>query len=308
MPEFVVPESLAGERLDRAVALWSGWSRAEVQALIDAGDVTVDGASVAKAHRLEAGAVVVVDGEPATAEAPTADPSVEVTVVHEDADVVVVDKPADLVVHPGAGHDAGTLVHGLLARFPEIAAIGDAARPGIVHRLDRDTSGLMVVARSARAHAALVDALAARAVDRGYAALCWGAMSAVRGVIDAPIGRSQTRRTRMAVRERGRAARTHFVVVAHWRRPGVTRLDCRLETGRTHQIRVHLAATGHPIVGDATYGGSRESLPLRRPFLHAATLSFAHPVSGERLSFTSPLPADLQRVLDDLGAPDARAF
>jgi 23S rRNA pseudouridine1911/1915/1917 synthase len=304
MPDFVVPEALAGERLDRAVALLTGWSRGDVQALIDAGAVTVDGAAETKSHRLAVGAVVDVDGEPALAAPPAADASVAVPIVYEDDDVVVVDKPAGVVVHPGAGHEHGTLVHGLLARHPEIAGVGDPFRPGIVHRLDRDTTGLLVVGRSPRAYDALVDAMATRSVERGYTTVCWGRLSATRGVIDAPIGRSQTRRTRMAVRERGRAARTHFEVVAHWRRPGVSRLECTLETGRTHQIRVHLAAIGHPVVGDATYGGYRESLPLDRPFLHAARLSFAHPVTGERLTFTSSLPPDLERALDDLGAPD----
>ncbi len=304
VPEFTVPDALAGERVDRAVALLMGWSRAEVQTLIDAGAVTVDGVAIAKSHRLDAGATVRVDGAPAVTAIPTADPAVEVPIAYADADVVVVDKPANMVVHPGAGHESETVVHGLLARFPEIAAVGDPYRPGIVHRLDRDTSGLFVVARSARAYESLVAQLSARSVERRYDTLVWGALAARRGVIDAPIARSQTRRTRMAVREEGRSARTHYEVEAHWRRPGVSRLECRLETGRTHQIRVHLAAIGHPVVGDATYGGYRESLALRRPFLHAATLAFVHPGTGEIVRFTSPLPPELVAVLTDLGTPD----
>jgi 23S rRNA pseudouridine1911/1915/1917 synthase len=222
--------------------------------------------------------------------------------VYEDADVIVVNKPAGLVVHPGSGHDHGTLVHGLLARYPELAAVGDADRPGIVHRLDRDTSGLMVVARTAPAHAALVDALAAREVTREYDALVWGHPENPRGVVDAPIGRSTTRRTRMAVRAVGKEARTVYEVEEWFGRPEVARLRCRLETGRTHQIRVHLAAIGHPVVGDGAYGGRRAGIELDRPFLHAEHLAFAHPVTGEPLEFRSPRPAELDEVLVRLRA------
>jgi 23S rRNA pseudouridine1911/1915/1917 synthase len=191
-------------------------------------------------------------------------------------------------------------VNGLLALDPGIANVGDPARPGIVHRLDRDTSGLLVVARTPQAHARLVAALSERRVERAYDALVWGVPDARRGVIDAPIGRSVHRRTRMAVRGEGRAARTRYEVVREFSRPKVALLDCRLETGRTHQIRVHLAAIGHPVVGDATYGGARQSLPLDRPFLHARHLAFDHPVTGERVEVDEPLPPDLQAVLDGL--------
>lgn len=305
MPDWVVPEAMAGERIDRAVALLTGWSRGEVQALLESGAVTVDGAPVAKSLRLEPGAVVAIDGEPPTGAPPEPDATVVVPVLYDDADVIVVDKPVGLVVHPGAGHDGGTLVNGLLERYPEIAGVGDPARPGIVHRLDRDTSGLLVVARRAAAFDALVAMLAARDVERRYDVLVWGRLASPRGVIDAPIGRSPTRRTRMAVRAEGREARTHYHVVAHWRRPGLSRLECRLETGRTHQIRVHFAAAGHPVVGDGTYRGYRESMPLARPFLHAAHLAFRHPVTAEPLAFGSPLPSDLAAVLEQLGPPDA---
>jgi len=204
------------------------------------------------------------------------------------------------VVHPGAGHPDGTLVNGLLARYPELAGVGDAARPGIVHRLDRDTSGLLAVARTPRAYDDLVHQLAARTVERRYVALVWGRLASPRGVIDAPIGRSESRRTRMAVRETGKPARTEYDVRTVYERPLVSLLDLKLETGRTHQIRVHLNAIGHPVVGDATYGGARDSLPLARPFLHAASLAFDHPVTGERLQFDDPLPAELQAVLAGL--------
>jgi len=216
---------------------------------------------------------------------------------------VVVAKPAGLVVHPGPGHAHGTLVHGLLERFPEIATVGDPARPGIVHRLDRDTSGLLVVARTAEAYTGLVGALAARDVDRRYLALVAGELASPRGVVDAPIGRSTRQRTRMAVREAGRPARTGYEVRAAWPAAGVSLLECRLETGRTHQIRVHLAAIGHPVVGDGAYGGRRLDDGPSRPFLHAFALGFAHPVDGRPLAFEDPLPGDLAAALDALGPP-----
>jgi 23S rRNA pseudouridine1911/1915/1917 synthase len=212
----------------------------------------------------------------------------------------VVNKPAGVVVHPGAGHDRGTLVNGLLALFPEIASVGDPMRPGIVHRLDRDTSGLLLVARSARAYDALVAALAQHEVEREYVALVWGHLASPHGLIDAPIGRSEARRTRMAVRDAGKPARTEYRVEETFVDPVCALLTCGLETGRTHQIRVHLSAIGHPVVGDATYGGARDSLPLGRPFLHATRIGFAHPVSGAAMAFESPLPAELQGVLDQL--------
>jgi 23S rRNA pseudouridine1911/1915/1917 synthase len=237
---------------------------------------------------------------------PAGDPSVAFTVVYEDADLVVVDKPAGLVVHPGAGHDRGTLVHGLLARYPELADLVDAEepgrdgpatdRPGIVHRLDRGTSGLLVVARSAVAYRDLVDQLSSRSVARSYRALVLGTVEGESGVVDAPIGRSVTSPTRMAVSRRGKEARTHYRVDARFTEPApTTLLDVALETGRTHQIRVHLAAIGHPLVGDDTYARSR-SLPgttIGRPFLHAYRLELVHPVTGEMMAWESELPEDL---------------
>jgi 23S rRNA pseudouridine1911/1915/1917 synthase len=299
---IVVPAALDGERVDRAVALLTGWPRAAVQHLLDEGAVLVDGRAVAKSHRLHRGAVVELLAEPEPQAPPRADAAVRVDVRYADDDVLVVAKPAGLVVHPGAGHPGGTLVNGLLALAPEIADVGDPMRPGIVHRLDRDTSGLMVVARTARAYDALVAQLAARAVERRYLVLVWGRMSAPRGIIDAPIGRSSARRTRMAVRDAGKPARTRYEVRADYDVPQCSLLECALETGRTHQIRVHLAAVGHPVVGDGAYGGVRPQLRLDRPFLHAARLAFAHPVSGERMEITDALPGELQAVIDRLDA------
>jgi 23S rRNA pseudouridine1911/1915/1917 synthase len=298
--ELSVPESLAGERVDRAVALLTGWSRSEVQALVEAGSILVDGKAVVKSRRLERDELVEVLAEPAVAGRPQPDPSIAVVVRHEDDDVVVVAKPAGLVVHPGAGHPDRTLVNGLLARYPELADVGDPARPGIVHRLDRDTSGLLVVARTAPAYDGLVAILADHEVTRRYTALVWGRPAATRGVIDAPIGRSVRRPTRMAVREGGKVARTNYEVVAEYDAPEVSLLECRLETGRTHQIRVHLQAIGHPVVGDAAYGGARPALVLDRPFLHAAALAFAHPVSDEPIAVEEALPPELHDVLRGL--------
>jgi 23S rRNA pseudouridine1911/1915/1917 synthase len=299
---LTVPAALDGDRVDRALAFLTGWPRAAVQELVDSGAVLVDGRVVSKSYRLHEGEVVEVLEEPPLESdfRPEPDPEVVVDVRYADDDVVVVDKPAGLVVHPGAGHADGTLVNGLLARFPGLESVGDPLRPGIVHRLDRDTSGLLAVARSARAYDSLVGQLAARSVERVYKALVWGRPTSPRGMIDAPIGRSGARRTRMAVRSAGKQARTEYKVVETFDRPVCSLLECTLETGRTHQIRVHLSAIGHPVVGDGTYGGSRDQIALARPFLHAATLGFDHPVTGERMRFEDGLPNELQAVLDDL--------
>jgi 23S rRNA pseudouridine1911/1915/1917 synthase len=305
--EWELPGALAGERLDRAVALLSGASRGQVNGWLEAGHVSVGGQIVtSRSRRVRAGEVVALDAPiPAGAAAPAADPAVVVPVVWSDDQVIVVDKPAGVVVHPGAGNRAGTLVHGLLARFPDLAerAGGSELRPGIVHRLDKGTSGLLMVARTPEAHAALVAQLARRQVGREYETLVWGTVEADAGLVDAPLGRSTRDPTRFRVQAGGRPARTRYFVEARYGHPvPSTELRCQLETGRTHQIRVHLASIGHPVVGDDRYGprvveGWRP-LASGRLFLHAGVLSFDHPVTGERLSFSSPLPEDLRRVLD----------
>ena len=274
-----------------------------------AGAVLVNGAvGRGRAVRLREGDELAVAHEALAgrrAAGPQPESGVAVAVVHEDEHVVVVDKPAGLVVHPGAGRAAGTLCSGLLARYPEMAGVGERSRPGIVHRLDAGTSGLLVAARSPRAYESLLGQLAERSVRRCYEAVCWGAVGDDRGVIDAPVGRSGRRRTHMAVTERGRAARTFYEVRRRYLRPAsVSHLCCRLETGRTHQIRVHLAAIGHPLVGDEAYGGGAggagAALRLDRPALHAAALGFRHPRDGRAVEFESPLPEDLSTLLAGL--------
>jgi 23S rRNA pseudouridine1911/1915/1917 synthase len=309
--EATVPGALAGERLDRAVAVLLGCTRASATALVTGGSVAVDGTVTTKGStRVDEGALVEISSLPDDADdRPVADASVVVPVVFEDDDVVVVDKPAGLVVHPGAGHSAGTLVHGLLALYPDIARAGAHERPGIVHRLDKDTSGLMLVARTPEAYASLTRQLKARAITRRYVALVWGHLDAPRGVIDAPIGRSARTPTRMTVSTRGREARTSYEVIAEYAAPApASLLECALDTGRTHQIRVHLAAIGHPVVGDDRYGGRRQPVAdTDRFFLHAARLAFEHPATGQRVEVDSPLPPDLTSVLDRFSVSPAPA-
>ena len=298
-----VPAALAGERLDRIVALILDVSRSVAAAVIDAGGATVDGATCTSGKlRLVEGQEVAVDPTAVpVASLPEPEPSVEFGVIHVDESVIVVDKPAGLVVHPGAGNPSGTLVNGLLARFPDIAGVGEPHRPGIVHRLDAGSSGLLVVARSQQAADALIAQFASHTATRAYIALVWGHPEAPHGVIDAPIGRSRQDPLRMAVVADGRPSRTEYRVVQRFDSPAdLSLLDCRLETGRTHQIRVHLSSINHPLVGDPIYGQRRPRLQLERPFLHAAELAFVHPRSGERVTFRSELASDLAARLATL--------
>ena len=297
----VVPRALDGERVDRLVSFLTGLPRSDVADLVAGGRVRLGGTTVAtRSRRVAEGEVVEVDVPAATDDRPVADSSVDVPVVYSDDRVIVVDKPAGLVVHPGAGQREGTLVHGLLHRFPDLAGVGDPVRPGIVHRLDKGTSGLMVVGRTLDALAHLTAQLKAREVERRYLALVLGEVAEGEGVVDAPVGRSARQPTRMAVTARGRAARTRYEVVERYTDPvPATLLECRLETGRTHQVRVHLAAIGHPVVGDTRYGRG-DALAMKRPFLHAHELAFDHPADGSRRRFRSPLPDDLEQVRERL--------
>jgi 23S rRNA pseudouridine1911/1915/1917 synthase len=282
-------------RLDAAVgALDEVGSRAEAQRLIDAGRVLVDGAPRPKRHRLAAGEVIEVRPMAAPASELVPEASVPFRIAYEDADLIVVDKPAGVVTHPSAGHREGTLVHGLLAHA--VAGGADPTRPGIVHRLNRDTSGLLVVARSERAHRRLQRLLRDREVRREYVALVHGGFPPAL-TIDRPIGRDRRVRTRQAIdlTDAGREAVTHLR-----RLEGLGRfslVEARLDTGRTHQIRVHLESVGHPVVGDRVYGRREETLGLERQFLHAARLAFPHPETGEEIDVSSPLPHDLELAL-----------
>ena len=300
-----VPALLDGVRVDRAVALLTGCSRAVAASLVADGHVSVDGRAVTEGKRPLRGGEVLEMTVGAGGAAPLApEPDVPVDVVYADPDLVVVDKQAGLVVHPGAGRPAHTLAGGLLSRFPDLAQLSaagvcDPRRPGIVHRLDRGTSGLLAVARTERAYRSLVLQLSERSVERRYLALVRGQPEEDRGVVDAPIGRSARAPTRMAVSAQGRRAVTRFHVVARYDAPVRSALlALELQTGRTHQIRVHLAAIGHPVVGDDRYGKRRgdrleAELPDGRLFLHATRLGLDHPSTGERMAWSSALPADL---------------
>lgn len=299
-----IPASLADVRIDRVVSLIADVSRNAAAALIAAGAVTLDGevVSAGKEKVLEGQSITVDVSKAAGPALPAADASVTLEIVHADDQVIVVNKPAGLVVHPGAGNQAGTMVNHLLAAFPEIATVGDPMRPGIVHRLDAGTTGLIAVARTQGAYESLVEQLTLRSVTRVYSVVVWGIPASAHGVIDAPIGRDQRDPTRMAVVVDGRPSRTHYAVEQSYHVPkDVSVVECRLETGRTHQIRVHLASIGHPVVGDATYGGVRPGLRAARPMLHARELAFDHPRSGERRTFSAPLPADFAALVASLG-------
>lgn len=288
-----VGKEQAGVRLDVLVGGLEGvGSRAEAQRLIDAGRVTVDGIGVRRRHLVAAGELVEVHPNPP----PTTDltpQEVSFVVRYEDEHVIVVDKPAGVVTHPSRGHAEGTLVHGLLARG--VAGGEDPSRPGIVHRLDRDTSGLLVVARTPRAHRRLTRMMRERRVERRYLALVHGTMPAAL-TIDRPVGRDRRVRTRMSTATTvGRDAVTHLRLLEDL--GDFSLVEARLETGRTHQIRVHLEAVGHPVVGDPVYGRRGEAFGLGRQFLHAAELVFPHPETGEPVAVKSPLPADLEEAL-----------
>jgi 23S rRNA pseudouridine1911/1915/1917 synthase len=295
----------AGERLDRHVAARLDTPRNQVQRWIQDGLVRVHGREakvsypVAEGDRIECSPPERTDDRVQPEEG-------ELRILHEDADLVVLDKPAGLTVHPGAGRTTGTLAHHLLARYPEMAGVGGPGRPGIVHRLDQGTSGVLVVARTAAAYHRLARAFAAREVDKRYLAIAYGEPRPAEGIVDAPIGRHALRRKEMTVRPDGRPARTGYRTLAA--RAGISLVELDLATGRTHQIRVHLSGIGHPIVGDGTYGGVhrrvahdlRAVLRLERPFLHSARLAFTHPADGRRVEFDSPLPPELETVVDDI--------
>ena len=296
-PEARVLECHAGEagcRVDQFLAQADlGITRSRLRQLIADGNVLVNGTAVKPAHRLRPGDLVSVS-VPAPRPSGVVAQDIPIAVIYQDADLVVIDKPAGLSVHPGPGHPDRTLVNGLLALCPDIQGIGGEIRPGIVHRLDKDTSGLMIAAKTQTAHNRLSQQIKDREVSKGYMALVEGLPSPESGTIDVPIGRDPRRRTRMAVVPEGRESRTGYRLIE--RAGAYSLLELQLHTGRTHQARVHLAWLGHPLLGDAVYG--RRSPLLPRHFLHAHRLAFAHPSSGEPMQFQSPLPPDLLAALE----------
>jgi 23S rRNA pseudouridine1911/1915/1917 synthase len=305
---FTVDPGSAGTRLDVYLAgLLPQHSRSQLQRLVKGGSATLGG-KPAKANAIvKGGDIVEIEVPDATPAKPVAQ-DIELPVVYQDDDVIVVNKPAGMVVHPAAGHDQDTLVNALLFHADNLSGVGGEQRPGIVHRLDRGTSGLMVAAKNDLAHRELTRQFHDREVEKEYLALVWGEVHAGRR-IDLPVGRDPVHREKMSTR--ARRARTAVTRVTGSRDlHGVCLVSIAIATGRTHQIRVHMSAIGHPIVGDRTYGGVRQRMPgalrpidrLERPFLHAARLAFTHPREGTRLEFTCPLPPDLQRVLEEIEA------
>jgi len=303
-----LPEALGDQRVDRIITIIADVSRAEASRLVADGHVSVDAKPVSKpSMRVKAGSRIHFTHDP-TPPPVTPDPTVELDIVYVDDHVIVVDKQAGLVVHPASGTQQSTLVHGLLDRYPDIAGVGPRERPGVVHRLDRGTSGLLMVARTSDALVDLSDQLKARTVERRYRTVVIGHLESPSGLIDAPLGRSRRDRALRSVVADGRPALTYYEVLALRTSPSglaVTELACRLETGRTHQIRAHLSAIGHPVLGDQRYGGGippqhQLGSTLNRPFLHAETLGFDHPETGEMLRFSAPLPKDLEVVLNGL--------
>jgi 23S rRNA pseudouridine1911/1915/1917 synthase len=292
-----------GERLDRAITLrLAALSRVRVQQLIKDGYVTVNGQPTKPSYRLEGGDAITIrlaahivtpDAAPSTVAEP-----LPLDVIYEDADLAAINKPAGMVVHPAAGHASGTLVNALLARWPQVAQVGGKDRAGIVHRLDKDTSGVLLIAKTEPARLNLMAQFAARQVQKRYLTLVEGVPATPTGEIDAPIGRDPGQRKRMAVIRTGRPAVSVYRVLHVY--AGYSLLEVFPKTGRTHQIRVHMAFIGHPVVGDQVYGHRKQRLPLNRHFLHAESLALASPGSGQTLTVRAPLPADLRAILDQL--------
>jgi 23S rRNA pseudouridine1911/1915/1917 synthase len=302
MTPLLITVDAPAPRLDRFLAAALGdRSRAELQRWIEEGHITVNGAACKASRRLLPGDAIVV-APPAPRPAELVPEPIPLVVLYEDADLLVVDKPAGLVVHPAAGHTDGTLVNAILHHCPDIEGVGGVQRPGIVHRLDKDTSGIILVAKNDACHRYLQAQFKARTVQKTYLALVHGRPAPPAGRIVAPIGRDPRRRYRMAVvaPDAGREAVTDYETVEAL--PDVTLMAAHPRTGRTHQIRVHFAAAGHPLVGDPLYGPSRDRFRLGRQFLHAHRLVFRRPSDGAEIELTSPLPADLQRLLDRLRA------
>lgn len=300
MKAYLVDESLAGQRLDVAVTILdSGLTRTRVQKLLADGLITVNNTVHKASYRVSAGDHIIVTVPPVRAPQPQPE-AIDLKIIYEDDDVLVLNKPKGLVVHPAAGHSGGTLVNALLHHCRELSGIGGEARPGIVHRLDKDTSGVLVVTKNDRAHLSLATQFREHTVTREYVAIVHGEVQAKQGIIDAPIARDPKHRKKMAVcpEGRGRRAVTRFCVLE--RLPGYTLLALRLETGRTHQIRVHMASIGHPVVGDSTYGPRKTIMLAASQALHARLLGFRHPADGRYLEFKAEAPPEFHKLLERL--------
>jgi len=306
----VVEAGQSGSRLDQFLAQSLGWTRARLQKLVKSGRVLVNGEPRPASYRVRPGDAVVVSVPPPSPSHLTPE-ALPLTILFEDRDLLVVSKPPGLVVHPGAGHRQGTLLNALVHHCPDLKDIGEVSRPGLVHRLDKDTSGLIVVAKTSLAHAALVAQFQAHTITKIYQALVWGRLAEVEGRIEKEVGRHPTARQKMSVHaRRGKSAITFWRVVEEFPGP-LSRVELTPQTGRTHQLRVHLASLGHPVLGDATYGGGVSRLsgqprltglkPLvHRQLLHAWRLGVTHPRSGEAMTWEAPLPEDFQAVVDKL--------
>lgn len=295
--EFEITEELAGSRIDKAIAtLQPDWSRTQIQQWLKEEHIQVNGSFVKSNYKVKAEDTIAIeqpDPEVYDIEAENLD----LEIVYEDRDVLVVNKPVGMVVHPSPGHLSGTLVNGLMYQCTDLSGINGVMRPGIVHRIDKDTSGLLMVAKNDKAHVSLVNQLVEKSVNRVYTALVHGHIPHDNGTIDAPIGRDPRDRQRMAVVDNGKNAVTHFKVLERFGE--YTLVECRLETGRTHQIRVHMKYIGYPLVGDPKYG-QRKTIDFGGQVLHAGTVGFVHPVTEEYLEFTAPLPENYQKLLNDL--------
>lgn len=297
--EYIIDTETAGERIDKALAsVQPDWSRTLVQQWVKEGIVLVNGSTVKANYKVKQGDVLTVDEpEPEELDIPAEDLNLEI--VYEDKDVLVVNKPSGMVVHPAPGHTTGTLVNGLMHHCTDLSGINGVMRPGIVHRIDKDTSGLLMVAKNDKAHTSLVDQLVKKTVTRVYTALVHGHIPHDNGTIDAPIGRDKKDRQSMGVENDGKHAVTHFKVLERF--GDFTLVECRLETGRTHQIRVHMKYIGHPLAGDPKYG-PKKTIDFGGQVLHAGTLGFVHPVTGEYMEFTAPLPENYELLLNEMRA------
>ncbi|KMN38414.1 RluA family pseudouridine synthase [Lysinibacillus sp. LK3] len=294
---YTIEEQQQGERIDKALSsLQSEWSRTQIGNWINEGVIKVNGDAVKAKYKVKAGDIIAID-VPEVEELDVVAENLDLDIVYEDADVLVVNKPKGMVVHPAPGHMGGTLVNGLMYHCKDLSGINGVLRPGIVHRIDKDTSGLLMVAKNDTAHESLVNQLVNKTVTRKYIALVHGHIAHDKGTIDAPIGRDQKDRQKQAVVDNGKHAVTHFQVVERF--GDYTLVECRLETGRTHQIRVHMNYIGFPLAGDPKYG-PKKTIDFGGQVLHAATLGFDHPSSGEYLEFETPLPADYEQLLNDL--------